>query len=379
MAIIAKNYYGTAQPRCPHFMECGGCLFQDITYENQLNIKKEYINKLFENFYTIDTVYPSHSEGYFYRNRMDFVCAFGSRGLRRRSSFRNVVNITECHIMQAKSQSLWAKIIPDIFDIDDYDYLKHIGFLRYVVLRQGYFSEQNMCTFVVADKNNLELMSKTAKIADSIGDICNSIVFLENNGKADTSFGDYIDTGRNNYIIEELSGIKYKIFPNSFFQSNSYIAEKMYDSIKKEVYGNVLDLCSGIGSISLYIADKCDNVTGVELMDESVYSANENLKINENIQNVSFVKSDIKDYLSANTGKFSVVVADPPRAGINPKALKDLVDLSVDKIVYMSCNPVSLRENIEGMKDQYEITSLEAYDMFPQTPHVEMIAVLKRK
>ena len=155
------------------------------------------------------------------------------------------------------------------------------------------------------------------------------------------------------------------------------VSMRMYDRIRSEAQGNVLDLFSGVGSITLYAAKNASHVTGVEIVEESVASARANAERN-NVCNVEFIARDALDYMKENKGTFDTVILDPPRSGAHPKAIKALEEMAPPKIVYMSCNPSTFRENLE-LLPSYEIVSFEAHDMFPLTPHVESLAVLKRK
>lgn len=367
---IAEEFRGSAEPICPYFGKCGGCLFQDIEYKNQLEIKKRYLNGLFDGKISVDSVKPSTE--YNYRNRMDFVAAFGKRGLRQRGDFKTVFDIEQCPIMQKESNILWKGLRKQLENIEDYDYINHEGFLRYTVIRQAAFTKEVMCSFVVKEDKPLpqSLTDFSLENADSA-----SVILSD--GLADVSFGPVINNIKQGYITEEFDGIKYRIAPNSFFQSNSKTAVEMYRVIKENVYGNVMDLYSGVGSISLFVADAADSVTGVEIVEEAVSSAEENRKINE-ISNVNFVCQDARKFMRENSRKFDTLILDPPRAGIHPKMLKSIDIFRPETIIYMSCNPATFKDNLV-LLDDYNLEYFEAFDMFPQTPHVETLAVMKRK
>lgn len=367
---MAEQYRGSAQPACQHFGKCGGCLFQDVSYENQLKIKQEFLSKLLNNICDVDEVKPSTPFGY--RNRMDFVAAFGKRGLRERGNFKHVIDIEQCPLMQENSNKVWTDVRELLADVEDYNYLSHHGYLRYTILRQAMFTGQVMCNFVLSKKDNL-----IQNVIDKLAPKVDSMSLLLSDGIADVSFGPVIEHIKTGHIEEHFGDVKYTIYPNSFFQSNSKTAVEMYSRIKEEVNGKVLDLYSGVGSISLFIADKAESVTGIELVEEAVESANHNKELN-NIKNVDFVCSDARPYMRENANKYDTLVVDPPRSGINPRMIKYIEALAAPKIVYMSCNPVTFKDNFE-MLENYEIEKFEAYDMFPQTPHVESLAVLKRK
>ncbi len=368
---LADKYRGDgACPECEHFGECGGCMFQDIAYENQLLLKKDYVNGLFEGIAEVEDVKPSRP--FEYRNRMDMVAAFGKKGLRKAGFYRHVVDVKSCSIMQKKSNEAFIELRELLRDIEDYDYLKHEGYFRYIVLRQAMFTGQVMANFVVSRRENL-----MERELEPFLDRVDSASMILSDGLADLSFGEVFQTLKGGSITEDFEGIKYQITPNSFFQSNSEVAVQMYRRIKEHVQGRTLDLYSGVGSISLFVADGASHVTGVEVVDEAVETAKKNRELNS-IENVDFICADALDYVSEHSADFDSLILDPPRSGMHPKMIKNIRDMKLDKIVYMSCNPATCRDDIKALED-YRVESLEAFDMFPQTPHVESIAILRRK
>lgn len=358
-------------PLCPHFGECGGCLFQDYEYDAQLSIKRDYLQSIFDGLCSLDSIVPSYP--YCYRNRMDFVTAFGKAGLRKSGSYRHVVDLETCEIMQEKSNYLFKKLRPALLEIEGYNYLNHSGFLRYAVFRQGKFTGDTMINFVIA-RNERHLLPAIETIKDET----DSISVLFNDGLADMSFGEVQEIIKCGYIEESFDGIRFRITPNSFFQSNSEIALTMYRRIRDELQGEkVLDLYSGVGSISLFVAEKAAHVTGIELVEEAVSNARINMELN-NITNAEFHCFDAREYLRNCTVNYDAVILDPPRAGTHPKVMQHLKSLGPETILYISCNPSSFKNDLMEL-DNYSIASFEAFDMFPQTPHIETLAVLKRK
>lgn len=367
----AEKYRGSAIPACEHFRECGGCLFQDISYEMQLALKLEYLRALFSGLAPIEEIVPSVPYGY--RNRMDFVAAFGKIGLRKSGKYRHVVDIRTCAIMQEKSNALLQKLRPHLAAVEDYDYLHHHGYLRYVVLRQAYFTGETMVNFVTAKPED-RLSSSLGTIIDEADS--SSLIF--NDSLADTSFGNDVSTFKRGYITEEFDGIRYTITPNAFFQSNSPVARELYRRVKDIVSGKkILDLFCGAGTISLFIAGAAQQVTGVEISRESIAAAEENRMMN-NIENVHFICADARHFLSENNSDCDIVIIDPPRGGLHPKLVRLLAERAPARIAYISCNPPLLREDLAVLQN-YTIESITAFDMFPQTPHIELLALLCRK
>lgn len=366
---LAKKYRGSATPACPHFGTCGGCLFQDIGYAEQLLLKKDLLADMLRGACEIDWVMPSSP--YRYRNRMDFVAAFGAVGLRQRGNHRRAVDILSCELIQEKSNEAYKRLRPVLEGVEDYDYLSHKGYLRYVVLRQGRFTGRLMLNFVVSSREN-----RLDAAIGSIIDRADSVSLIQNDGKADVSFGEVFETIKGGSIEERLDGVRFTIAPNSFFQSNSEVSLAIYRRIREHARGSVLDLYSGVGSISLFIAGGLERVVGVEASAEAVAAAAENARLN-GIGNARFVCADALQFLRENAERFTTVVMDPPRSGLNPRMMKHLAELSPETIIYMSCNPASFARDASLLPD-YRIERLEAFDMFPQTPHVETLAVMRR-
>lgn len=358
---------GTAPP-CPHFGQCGGCLFQDMDYGDQLALKREMVNDILQGIAAVDSVHPS--DPYRYRSRMDMVTAFGRIGLRRRGSFRAVVDVTGCQIMREKTDNLYRKARPFLENIEGYDYLRHQGYLRYAVLREARYTGQVMLNFVVAEKEN-----RLSSVIDAVRDDVDSISIIHHGGRADLSYGDIMETVKGGYIEESFEGVRYRITPNSFFQSNAGIAVQMYRRIRDHARGRVLDLCAGVGSISLFIAGAAERVTGVELNPEAVEIAGANREIN-GINNAEFVCADAAEFLGTGPGAYDTIVMDPPRTGMQRAVMERIDRMNAGTILYMSCNPKTFRDDVL-MLENYRVESVEAFDMFPQTPHVELLGLLR--
>ncbi len=357
-------------PECAHFGECGGCMFQDIAYDNQLLLKQEYVNGLFQGLASVEEVHPSNP--FNYRTRMDLVTAFGKKGFRRSGSYRHVVDVESCPIMQAQSNERFKELRNILEGVEDYDYLGHSGYLRYIIIREARFTGEVMVNFVTSVPENRLSM----KLYDFLENVDSSSMLLSD-GLADLSYGPQFQTMKKGFITESFDGIEYMITPNTFFQSNSEMALQMYRRILSETGGKTLDLYCGVGSISLFAASAAESVTGVEMVQESVDAAAENRDKNE-IENVEFVCADAAEYVKENSDSFDTLILDPPRSGMHPKMIQHIKEMKLDKIIYMSCNPATCRDDIKALED-YSIESFEAYDMFPQTPHVETLAVLRKK
>ncbi len=360
--------------RCSHFGECGGCTFQDVPYETQAAWKERALSELFG----VDIPFERSPASYEYRTRMDFVAAFGKIGLRPRGRHDTVIDVGHCHLIPETSNMILREVrrLGTSLGIRDYDYLRHEGFLRYAVLRQAGTGE-TMLILVTrhADKEESMLLESLAeKLSDLDG--CDSIWWVVHDGLSDLSYGECRRYWKHEYIREKLGDIEYLVGPNTFLQSNTKVAVRCFDAIKAVVSGGtVLDLYCGAGAISLYIHSSAINATGVEASGESIALAKRNAALNM-VSNVQFIASDVRQFLITNEKTFDSVVIDPPRSGAGKKVMKRVAGLGASRIVYMSCNPDTFRED-SAFLGGYSLTSVRGFDMFPHTPHVELIAVFE--
>jgi len=350
-------------PKCIHFNQCGGCILQNLSYKNQLKLKEKALERLG----IFAKVIPS-PKIWGFRNRLDFTASKGKLGFRVKNTWDKVFDVSNCLIMSKEVNQILEKVrfLSSELKIPFYDVTSHEGNLRYVVIREGKFTKERMINFITkSEKSISDLMSHFDEV---------SIIHSVNDSLSDISKGRFVSYIGKNYITEELNGIKYIIGPNSFFQTNPYQAKKVFSKIKSIVKGSkkVLDLFCGVGGISLYVADVVNEVEGVEIEVESIINANQSKELNK-ISNVSFEISDVKDFNLKNIYDF--VIVDPPRQGLTPTLAKKLSNF--DRILYMSCNPVSQIEDLKCLN--HRIVESYAFDMFPHTPHVETLLVLEKK
>jgi len=358
--------------KCEYFGKCGGCSLQNLCYKKQIKLKEKILERIFNKKIK---VWPSPI-AFHYRNKMDFVYAFGKIGLRKRKNFKEVVDIKKCLLISNKLNDIFTEIRDLIkkYNIEGYDYIKHKGYLRYIVLRESKFLKQVMINFITSSYNK-----KLENLIENIRKRCDSVVWSINNTLSDVSFGKVYKYYNKEEIEEKLYNIIYKISPNVFFQNNSFVIKKILKKIKKEIcYENILDLYSGIGCISLFLGEKAKKIVGVDNNKEAIKIAKENAKLN-NITNCKFITDDVKTYLNKIINKkenFDIIIADPPRCGIGKPILK-IEKLAPKKFIYLSCNPLTMNKDLKLLK-YYKIKSLEAFDMFPQTEHIEILGILEK-
>lgn len=371
------NYQEDQDYPCPYFGICGGCTFQDLDYQQQLELKSRYLNELFKDIYP-ERISIEATDPWKYRNKMDFIYAFHKLGLRKRGDFKGVVDLQSCLLIQQRSLEVFGQVrgLLKEHQINSFSFLSHKGYLRYVVFRQMGNSGQLMLNFVINGTDIEPLMPVIEKLQPNV----DCIVVSENSGKADLSFGDVLRSYNNDRIEEHLGDLKFEIQPNSFFQSNSAVTGQLYTALKEHIVPDdrVLDLYSGVGSITLFIADKAATVLGVENNQSAVSSAEANKELNK-INNVEFIQEDVLKYLKNEQPDANCWIIDPPRAGIHPKVLKLIAERGPQKLIYVSCNPDQLHKDLEQLKEVYNINYFKGFDMFPQTYHLESLMTLERK
>lgn len=355
------------EPVCPYFGKCGGCLLQHVPYGEQIQFKEEKLARLLK----VEVEVLPSPKIYGHRNRIDVATTTNGIGFRRRGSWWDVVEIEECKVFGGKSRTALSALreFVEDFGIQLWDLKKSEGFLRYIVLREGKFTGDLMVNLVTSSGELPEEISQYFDFADSL-------YWSINDSKSDVSYGEPKKNWGNEFIREKLDDVVYLIHPNSFFQTNSYQAVNLLKNAAEFVEGEkVLDLYSGVGTFGIYLAKRGFKVEGVEINPFAVGMAKKNAEIN-NVEAEFRVGAD-KDV--ENLGIYDTVIVDPPRAGLHPKLIRKILKDSPENLVYVSCNPKTFAENVEKLKERYSLESIIGLDMFPHTPHVELIAKLSLK
>jgi 23S rRNA (uracil1939-C5)-methyltransferase len=369
-------------PKCPHVTEqCGGCLLQEYEYSEQLRAK----TKLLDDIYMQDVkIHPAH-EPSGYRSRMDFVLAFDKCGLRVRGSHTKVVDVKDCHLLPPAARSAYVAARDIILSsgLPTYDYLAHVGFMRYVVVRVSKTTNEIMIV-LTTKKPTPEQEQQMRELLNKIHNVTNatSVWWTINDPLNDISVGqEYAFVGKD-HIVDEIADVSCKIGPRTFFQGNTDMASKLFSDAMQHVKGDVLDLCCGVGILSFLALqqDAVTSVLGVELNSSSIEAAKENIALNNhNNKPCEFICADMTDFLLKTEKKFTTVICDPARAGLGKEACNYLLDIAPERIVYISCNPFSHKDDMDRLKSEYDCVLLESYDLFPQTPHLEMLSVFIRR
>lgn len=392
--IIEKADYETA-PKCSHFDVCGGCSYQNISFEKENELKEKQVLKLLENAGIKDFVYDGIEispvlEGY--RNKCEF--SFGdtekggvlSLGMRKRQSYYEVVTLTDCNIIDSDYLSI-IKCSVEFFrekGTSFYHKAKHEGVLRHLVVRKGAYTGEILINLVTTSEYDFDIEEyKNALLSLSLeGKIC-SILHTINDSIADVvkSDGTRVVYGKD-YFTDKLFDLEFKITAFSFFQTNTKGAEKLY-SIVKDYIGDaenkvLFDLYCGTGTIGQIMAEKCKKVYGIEIVEEAVEAAKENAKRN-GIDNCEFIAGDVLKKVDELTDKPDIIVVDPPREGIHPKAIKKIIDFGAPEIVYVSCKPSSLANDLAVFEENgYKTMRVKCMNQFGRTNHVETVALISR-
>ncbi|WP_411679892.1 23S rRNA (uracil(1939)-C(5))-methyltransferase RlmD [Clostridium thailandense] len=393
---VLENVDYARETACSHFNLCGGCNSQFIPYENQLELKKQQVLELLNNggikgfeFLGIE----KSPEEFEYRNKMEFT--FGDEekggeltlGMHIKGKSFGIVNVQDCQIVDEDFRVI-LDIVVRYFrekNLSYYRIMKREGYLRNLVIRKGKNTGEILINIVTTSQIKFDLSELTDILKNlSYNGEVKGILHTINDSFSDVVQADSAEIlyGRE-YIIEEILGLKFKIAPESFFQTNSKGAERLY-SIVKEFLGDasskvVFDLYCGTGTIGQIVAPNAKKVIGVELIEEAVKSANENAKLN-GLDNCDFIAGDVAEVIKTINYKPDIIILDPPRPGVHPTALDYVIKFNAPDIIYVSCNPKTLVTDLEVLKNAgYKVDKVKLMDMFPHTPHVETVVKLVKK
>lgn len=409
MEVIEKSPLETEEP-CPHFGMCGGCTYQTVPYEKQLDMKLTQVKKLIsdaigtekESGYEFIGIHgsPKKSE---YRNKMEF--SFGDEykdgplalGMHKRGSFYDLVTVSDCQIVDEDFRTI-LKATLDYFSKNNIPYFHratHKGYLRHLLVRKATKTGEIIVDLVTTTQtegfNEEELLAgfRYELLTRHYDGRFKGVLHTKNDSVADVvkNEGTEVLYG-DSYFYEELLGLKFKITPFSFFQTNSLGAEVLYETAREFILGDdkdslngktVYDLYSGTGTIAQLMAPVCKEVVGVEIVEEAVCAAKENAVLN-GLDNCKFIAGDVLKVLDEIEEKPDYIILDPPRDGIHPKAIGKIIEYGVENMVYISCKPTSLARDLQiFMGRGYRVEKICCVDMFPNTYHVETVVLLSQQ
>jgi len=415
--VMERSPLENADPTCPHFGKCGGCTYRRLEYANQLNLKAGTVEEMLRKVYpemTFEGIIGSPDiNGY--RNKMEFTfgdeCKNGpfALGLHSKGSFHDILNLTDCRLVH-EDLNIIRNVTRDFFNdlytagkIDFNHKLTHRGYLRHLLVRRSVFNKEILVALVTTTPDQCDKIDPDAE-QRIINEYAGTLLSLEKEKRLEgriagichiynNSLSDVVKSDRTDilygvdHIYESISGLKFRISLFSFFQTNSKGCEKLYEKAREYASydggGVIYDLYSGTGTIAQLMSPAASEVIGIEIVEEAVMSARENAQLN-GIGNVRFIAGDVMKVLCGEEGagipKPDMIILDPPREGINPKALGRILGYGVDRIVYISCKPTSLANDLAAFKQAgYDLAKAACVDMFPHTVHVETVCLLSNR
>ena len=395
LEVLEKSPLEERDPVCSIFPACGGCMYQTMPYEKQMQMKgeqvKEILDAVVREDYVFEGVKASPKE-FAYRNKMEF--SFGdeykdgplSLGLHKKGSTYDVLTASDCKLVHEDMTKILMCVLQYFQERNAsyYKKMQHMGYLRHLLLRRGDITGEILVNLVTTTQEDYDLQPLVdALLALELEGKIVGILHILNDSLSDVVQSDEtrILYGQD-FFYEKLLGLEFKITPFSFFQPNSRAAEVLYSTVR-EYIGDIdnmvlYDLFSGTGTIGQILSPVAKEVIGVEIVEEAVVAANENAKHN-GLSNCKFIAGDVFKVLDEIEEKPDVIVLDPPRDGIHPKALPKILDYGVDKIVYISCKVTSLARDLEMIQERgYRVVKAVAVDQFVNTVHVEVVTCLQR-
>ena len=404
---IVKSSPFRIEPFCPHFGVCGGCKWQHMSYQAQLKFKHQYVDNALTRIGKVDTssmeeILGSQNTTY-YRNKLEYTFSnkrwltdrdavvdpedMNALGFHVPGRFDKILDIEHCYLQQDPSNKLRNNLRDFAIQhgVTFYDLRAHEGALRNLIIRTSSTGETMVVVvFAYPEEGQVELVMN--HLASEFPDIT-SLLYIINQKRNDTIFDQEIEVfkGRD-FIYEEMEGLKFKVGPKSFYQTNSHQAYELYKITREfaELKGDelVYDLYTGAGTIANFVARSAREVVGVEYVPSAIEDAKYNSQIN-GVNNTKFYAGDMKNVLTAEFvaehGKPDVIITDPPRAGMHADVVNRILEMEAAKVVYVSCNAATQARDLEMLSAKYEIVRIKPVDMFPQTQHVENVVLLKLK
>ena len=406
MEVLEHSKEERPEEACVHSGLCGGCLYQGLPYEEQLKIKREQVKRLLDQVTDPVTYEFQGIEGSpisaGYRNKMEF--SFGDEtkggplalGMHKRGSFYDIVTTPECQIVHRDFCRI-LEATREFFEnagVPFYRKLQHMGYLRHLLVRRAVKTGEILVVLVTTSQK--ECFGGEAGERQALETWKERVLQLSLEGKmagilhtCNDSLADVVRSDRTeilyggDWFYEELLGLRFKITPFSFFQTNSLGAEVLYEKVRSYIGDTkdkvVFDLYSGTGTIAQILAPVAKQVVGVEIVEEAVEAARENAKLN-GLDNCQFLAGDVLKVVDELKEKPDLIVLDPPRDGIHPKALGKIIDFGVERMVYVSCKPTSLVRDLIVLQERgYRVEKVCCVDMFPETGNCETVVLLTRK
>lgn len=380
-----SRQFSQVKARCPYFGECGGCLMQNLKYTDQVELKRQMVNRAFEKHGIEARLKKEHvtvsPDEWYYRNRMDYpVGEDGEIGLKPFGKWRDVLDLKDCFILSKETPKI-LQLVRDwmnAYRLQGWNAVRQDGFVRYVVIREGKFTNERMVMIVTGGMEHDATI--WPELVRRMKSSCTTLYHGMNPLVTDISIPtDLRLLYGPQFMTEKINGYTYKIYPSSFFQTNSGGAELLQQRVRAQVKGTrVLDLYCGLGFFTIDFAAHGKKTFGVELDAAAIDLARENAALN-NVE-AGFAAASMEEWVKGDGPQIVTdfapdsIVIDPPRMGLHPKVVEWLCAQRVPELVYVSCNYEQLAKEMLELQKVYKLVALEAVDMFPHTPHIETIA-----
>lgn len=405
LEVVEKSPLERREPLCSIFPECGGCMYQTMSYEEQLAMKEDQVKALMDEAisaagqvdaegnpaYSFEGIKASPSETE-YRNKMEYsfgdACKDGplTLGLHKKGSTYDVLLTEDCKLVHEDMNRILCCVHSFCVKrkLPFHHKMSHEGYLRHLLLRRADTTGEILVNLVTTSQMECDLkplvdellaLPLKGKIVGILHIVNDSLADIVQSDETRLLYGQ-------NYFFEEILGLRFKISPFSFFQTNSRGAEVLYDTARSFIGCTedmtIFDLYSGTGTIAQILAPVAKKVIGVEIVEEAVVAARENAKEN-NLDNCEFIAGDVLKVIDEIEDNPDFIVLDPPRDGIHPKALPKIISYGVDRMIYISCKPTSLARDLGVLIESgYRVDKICCVDMFPQGVHIETVCLLSR-
>lgn len=398
------------EPKCKYFGLCGGCKLQSLDYEEQLKIKKNFVEESFLRIAKLSEIKVNEVLGsdkqYFYRNKMEFSFAkrwlferydYSEReknfalGLHISKQYEKVIHLDECYLQSEYSNKIRNFVGEYLFqkNASVHSLKNKAGLLKALVIRESENTKEKLVALITTSFDEKLINGLSNELKVKFPEITTFVNVLSSPELSSTLPYDYKVIYGKGYIIEKLFDYEFEIYPNTFFQTNTTQAEKLFDVVKKYIEANyeesnkndkiLIDLYSGVGVIGIIFSKYFNEVLAFEDLRESIIASKKNAVRNK-ISNIQFFQQNLNEGFHISQEYFSqniTIIVDPPRNGMSEKTIQLILNLKPKRIFYISCNPDTQARDIVKLKDHYFIELIQPVDMFPQTFHIENIVVLK--
>ena len=394
LEVLTKSKY-RVEADCATYKRCGGCSLRHIQYEETLKLKRDMVQNLVTKTLNTkinvkDTI--GMQEPFHYRNKLQYPVGYDKTNKPVMGVYANrtheIVPVENCLIQNKEAEEVAKAVFEFIKEnkITVYNEQTRKGAIRHIIVRIGVRTNEIMCILVT----NEEKIEKEEELVDAISKKFPQVKTIVKNINAKNTnviLGDRnVILSGNGYIYDKLGEYTFKISPMSFYQTNPIQTEVLYQKAiafaKLDKNDILCDLYCGIGTIGIFASSKVKQVYGIEIVEEAVEAARENAKINK-VDNIEFIAGDVekafKELVETRGVKPTAIIVDPPRRGLDTTTISKILELTVDKFVYVSCNPATMVRDLKLLEEKYEVKEIQPVDMFPFTSHVECVAVLELK